>query len=94
MKTKTITHDIYLAASLLTFGCSIESVDRSDPKHIKFTLSMDGPNFESPNLPDAHVVGDGGIEKYKNMWLNGTLTVNAVAFKHAFQHMQSIIHSS
>lgn len=98
MKTEVTTHDIYFAAALLTLGCIVQSVDRSDPKHIKFTVvKTSPPEFHSVNLPrPANVTLDDvvGIEQYEQQWFNGKLEVNAVAFKHAFQHIQSILHSS
>ena len=38
MKNKLITSDIYLAAALLSLGARLDGVDRSDPRHMKFTV--------------------------------------------------------
>lgn len=98
MKTKIRTSDIYFVASLISLGHKIENVDKSDDRHMKFTVGS-GPTlykFESVNLPDAQAKSAElmGIEYYEELWANGQLMVNAVAFKHAFQHVQSVIHSS
>lgn len=100
MKTKTTTTDIYLASALLALGAKIESTDKSDPRHVKFTLNLVAPiySFQSTLLPDASSVSvnsaTNGIEYYENLWANGTLMINAVAFKNAIQQMKSVIHSS
>lgn len=96
MKTKTTTSDIYFAASLLSLGAQIENVDRTDSRHMKFTITFEPTiyKFKSPDLPELTTSGPMGIEYYENLWDTGSLFVNAVRFKHAFQKMQSLIHSS
>lgn len=102
MKTKIITTDIYLASALLALGAKIESTDKTDLRHIKFSLVKESPDytFKSENLPE---LGDGiserklvpvGLDEYETQWANGTLMINAVAFKNAIQQMKSVIHSS
>ena len=98
MKTKIITQDIYFVASLLSLGHKIENIDKSEPRHMKFTVAQGTPsyNFASVNLPDvgAAIVPQVGLEYFENLWDEGKLEVNAVAFKHAFQRVQSLIHTS
>jgi hypothetical protein len=98
MKTKITTSDIYFVAALVTTGAKIDSVDRSDPRHIRFDVSQ--PNgtysFTSENLPvggsiSAHLVG---LEQYETMWANAEMVVNAVAYKNAIQQVKTLIHST
>jgi hypothetical protein len=88
MKNKIETTDIYLTAALLALGSKLESVDKSDPRHMKFVVIS--KEFESENLPKAP---NGDLGLYENEWANGTLLINAVAFKDAIQRMKSVIHS-
>lgn len=98
MKTKTTTTDIYLAAALLATGSKLEDVDKSDSRHMKFTLSRHGYEFQSETIASA--VGTAvvsfqpDLDEYEKQWANGTLMINAVAFKNAIQQMKSVIHSS
>lgn len=100
MKTKIVTSDIYLVASLLALGNKIESVDKSDSRHMKFTIVQDGQKgaytFTSTSLPDAGsvTVHSVDLDYYENLWNAGQLMINALAFKHSFQHVQSVIHST
>lgn len=98
MKTKTQTTDIYLASALIALGNKLEDVDKTDPRHMKFTIirPVNGYVFTSTSIPGGGTVSmeTVGIEYYENLWANGTLTINAVAFKNAIQQMKSVIHSS
>lgn len=98
MKTKIVTSDIYLVASLLALGNKIESVDKSDSRHMKFTIVQNGNtySFSSTSLPDGGTVvaATNGLDYYENLWNAGQLMINALAFKHSFQHVQSVIHST
>lgn len=97
MKTKTQTTDIYLASALIALGNKLEDVDKSDPRHMKFTIIQQGNyTFTSSTLPDGGTVSvsTNGLEYFENQWANGTLVINAVAFKNAIQQMKSVIHSS
>lgn len=96
MKTKTTTSDIYFAASLLSLGGKIDNIDRTDPRHMRFTVILEPTTyqFQSSNLPAVEKEdGVSVIEQVENLWDTGRLQVNAVAFKLSFQKMQSLIHS-
>jgi hypothetical protein len=88
MKNKIETTDIYFTAALLALGFKLDSVDKSDIRHMKFFIVP--KEFESENLPKVSL---DGLEFYENEWANGTLVINAVAFKDAIQRMKSVIHS-
>ena len=89
MKNKLITSDIYLAAALLSLGARLDDVDKSDTRHMKFTLVSTAPPFESSHLQKACL----DLEDPENAWANGSLMVNATNFKDAIQRMKSVIHS-
>ena len=94
MKNSIKTTDIYLCAALLALGAKLEGVDKSDPRHMQFTVISNVPKFESPILADA--VKDLAVldlDYYENEWANGTLMINATYFKDAIQRMKSVIHS-
>ena len=93
MKNKIETTDIYFTAALLALGSKLESVDKSDPRHMKFTVVKNPEyNFQSENLP-AGQAATNGLDFYENQWANGVLIINAVQFKDAIQRMKSVIHS-
>jgi len=87
MDTKKTT-DIYLAAAILALGGTYEGVNRTDPRHMEFELSLT-PKFQSDVLASALP----SLDSYEKEWANGTLMINAVAFKDAIQRMKSIIHT-
>ena len=89
MKNKLITSDIYLAAALLSLGARLDDVDKSDTRHMKFTLVSTAPPFESSHLQKACL----DLEDPENAWANGSHMVNATNFKDAIQRMKSVIHS-
>jgi|GEM_PF-1634649 len=101
MKNKITTTDIYFCAALLATGSKLDSVDKTDPRHMQFSLSKENITytFKSENLPNTEdVVAVGGsypmdFEWYENEWGNGTLMINALHFKDAIQRMKSLIHS-
>lgn len=39
---KVITKDLYLAACFICYGHSLEDVDKSDPRHMKFVFTGEG----------------------------------------------------
>lgn len=96
MKDKIETTDIYLSAALLALGARLDSVDKTDPRHMKFTIISGIPKFSSDVLSKA--VEDGSLpiidlEYYEREWVNGSLMINAVRFKNAIQQMKSAVHS-
>lgn len=95
MKNKIVTTDIYFASALLALGAKLEETDKTDPKHMRFTVVRDGYKFESENLPPTEGIASEqpDLAVYENQWANGVLLINAVQFKDAIQRMKSIIHS-
>lgn len=93
MKNKIETTDLYLTAALMALGSKLDNVDKSDPRHMKFTIVQSPEyNFQSENLPPAQA-STNTLEYYEKEWANGTLLINAVQFKDAIQRMKSVIHS-
>jgi len=82
------TSDVYLASACLALGYKLETVDRKDPRHMKFEFSETG--FQSENLPSVLPL----LDSIETQWANRTLTVNAFDFAEAIKRMKSIIHSS
>lgn len=95
MKNKITTTDIYFAAALISLGSKLDSVDKSDPRHMQFTIVRQGYEFQSANLPSPEPLASGqpDLEESEKAWVNSSLLVNAVAFKNAIQQMKSVIHS-
>ena len=100
MDTKKTT-DIYFCAALLALGARLESVDKADTRHMEFELSLTSPQFKSENLQSAitnakepiHLGTPMDLNYYETEWVNGTLYINAVAYKDAIQRMKSVVHS-
>lgn len=95
MKNIITTSDIYFTAALIALGAKLDSVDKSDPRHMQFTVVRQGYEFQSDNLPEGSAVASMQIdlEEYEKQWVNGTLIINAVAYKNSIQQMKSVIHS-
>lgn len=104
MKTKTTTQDIYFAAAMLSLGAKLDDTDKTDSRHMKFSLSIESPNytFKSENLPLPDTSGSvtvSGVfsvdfDYYEKEWANASLMVNATKFKDALQRMKSVVHST
>lgn len=95
MKNTLVTTDIYLCAALMSLGAKLDGVDKSDPKHMQFTLIRDGYIFESSNLPDGSAVvsHQATLDTYEKQWANEELMVNAIKYKDAIQRIKSVVHS-
>jgi len=95
MKNKITSTDIYFVSALIALGSKLESVDKSDPRHMQFTVIPNEPHFQSENLPSkpAGTYLPIDLEFYENQWANAEMVINAVAFKNAIQQMKSVIHS-
>lgn len=97
MKNKIETTDIYFCAALLALGSKLENVDKTDPRHMKFTVSRNGYEFQSVNLhnavTDTIASFQADLEYYEKQWANGELMINAIQFKEAIQRMKSVVHS-
>lgn len=87
MKTLT-TSDIYLSAALSSLGAKLDSVDKSDPKHMQFTFSPK-PEFQTGALADLRQ----DLESLKLEWTNKTLMVNAADYAEAIKRMKSEVHT-
>lgn len=101
MKTEITTSDIYFVAALLAVGAKIKEVDKSDTRHIRFTVQQDPLGtvvyeFKSENLPSGRGVTSSiaGLEYYETQWLNGIMMVNAISYKNAIQQVKTIVHST
>lgn len=97
MDTKKTT-DLYFTAAMLALGGKLESVDKSDTRHMVFEVSLAQQDFKSIPLKDALTEGKAttnfpDLNFYENQWANGVLLINAVQFKDAIQRMKSVIHS-
>lgn len=94
MKNIVRTPDIYFAAAMLALGASIEEVDKTDRKHMRFLLVRHGYEFKSNILKEALQASNMmDFEYYEKEWANKTLLINAIDFKDAIQRMKSIIHA-
>lgn len=96
------TTAIGLAASFLAMGAKLESVDKSDPKHMVFCFSdseisffVDGTTIsDSTNNTVLSAVSRNNLDVWETQWANESLVVNAVKFWNAVQRLKSIIHST
>lgn len=97
--TSKSTSDLYFAASMMSYGVPLESIDRSDPRHMVFTFVASNrmsepatPDNPSPE-PYASEVDVIDLDIMERDWVNGKLMVNATKNKEAMQRLKSIIHS-
>lgn len=88
MKNTLSTKDIYLAAALSALGARLESVDKSDPKHMEFVF-VPKQEFQTGALAD---LGQ-NLEALKLEWTNRTLMVNAADYSEAIKRMKSEVHT-
>ena len=81
-----VTSDVYLASACLALGYKLETVNRTDPRHMRFEFSSEiqtGTLGELSKLDEVEV-----------KWANRSLIVNAFDFAEAIKRMKSVIHSS
>lgn len=88
MENKLSSTDIYLAAALMSLGAKLVDVNREEPRHMIFSLEMDGFESSILNQTDAHLLSN--LEKE---YANEQLMVNAVKYKDAIQRLKSVVHS-
>jgi hypothetical protein len=102
MDKKFITTSIYMTAAFLALGAKLEDIDKTDPKHMIFSLS-DGSTepVVAFKLPDGnndtstitYTISEYNLSVWEKSWANGTLMVNAVKYMEAIQRLKSIVHS-
>lgn len=81
------TTDIYFAAALSVLGGVLESIDRTDPRHMIFEFK---PKTLSNPLPEAPAVDLDDIER---RWANRDLPINAPEYAEAIRRMKFLVHS-
>lgn len=98
------TTSIYMTAAFMALGAKLEDIDKTDPRHMIFSLS-DG-SIDPTSETTTYSINDKGqtsvssaisvnnLEVWERAWANETLQVNAVRFMEAIQRLKSIIHSS
>lgn len=87
METKETT-DIYFASALIAMGAKLENVDRTDLRHMVFTLSL-----ETPDTPLAQAYSQ-SFDNLEKDWLNRVGTMGAMYnMAEAIKRMKSVVHS-
>lgn len=80
METKETT-DIYFASALIAMGAKLENVDRTDLRHMVFTLSLSE-------------VAENNFNELEKDWLNRTGVMGAMYnMAEAIKRMKSVVHS-
>jgi len=88
MKSTKVTTDIYFASALIAMGATLENVDRTDLRHMEFSLSMD--NLESLHGEDEASY----LDVLERHWLNKQGTMGALYnMAEAIKRMKSVVHS-
>jgi hypothetical protein len=82
------TSDVYLASACLALGYKLETVNRTDPRHMQFEFSS---QIQTGALGELSKLE---LDEVEVKWANRSLTVNAFDFAEAIKRMKSIIHSS
>ncbi len=79
---------------MLSLGASLDETDKTDFKHMKFVLSLNGYSFQTlaTNVVNATVTAI-DFDYYEREWANETLMVNGVKYKNALQRLKTVIHS-
>lgn len=99
-KLKTTT-SIYMTAAFLALGATLENIDKTDPKHMIFSLADESGliapslNIETTGMTTSvsQAISEHNLDVWEKAWANGSLMVNAVKFMEALQRLKSIIHS-
>lgn len=83
-----VTSDVYLASACLALGYKLETVNRTDPRHMRFEFSSE---FQTGTLGELSKLE---LSEVEVRWANRSLIVNAFDFAEAIKRMKSVIHSS
>jgi len=82
------TSDVYLASACLALGYKLETVNRTDPRHMQFEFSS---TIQTGALGELSKLE---LDEVEVKWANRSLLVNAFDFAEAIKRMKSLIHSS
>lgn len=82
------TSDVYLASACLALGYKLETVNRTDPRHMQFEFSSE---IQTGTLGELLKLE---LDEVEVKWANRSLIVNAFDFAEAIKRMKSVIHSS
>lgn len=86
------TTDIYFASALSALGATLESVDKTDVKHMVFEFSLVKPDPVQEPLMAAITTGK-DLDVWENQWANKSLFVNAVDYAEAIKRLKSVVHT-
>ena len=89
LKTKP-TSDIYLAAAFSALGATLESVDKTDPRHMQFIFS---PRRITTGELSSIEVPTQDLDVIETQWVNKALLVNAVDYSEAIKRLKGVVHS-
>ena len=81
------TSDVYLAAACLALGYKLETVNRTDPRHMQFEFASP---IQTGTLGELSQLE---LDVIEVEWANRSLLVNAFDFAEAIKRMKSVIHS-
>jgi hypothetical protein len=91
MKQTKVTSDIYFASALIAMGATLENVDRTDLRHMEFTLSLEYP--DTP-LEQAKLLDWNSFDDLEKEWLNKIGVMGALyLMSEAIKRMKSVVHS-
>ena len=87
---KISTTDIYFCAALLSIGGVLDTVDRTDPKHMIFSVSLKIPD----TLPVGQTIDDYNMSVLEKAWANETLRGNLFRMASAIKRLKSVVHAN